>query len=159
LLLVFHVRPASQPTITGVALCHKKVGGPWTGTDHIIKRCCTNESGFVVSSDNRKKLRSAKLNGLKRKQPCATFFSRRMSFLSHNRQRQHSPCRGSWAVSILLRFIVWPEQLLRTQDTELATETTHGLPKDVPGAIANCAVRMSVEAWLQSSNSMQHSPS
>jgi len=26
----FYVCPANQPTITGVALCHKKFGGPWS---------------------------------------------------------------------------------------------------------------------------------
>jgi hypothetical protein len=28
LLLFFHVRPANQPTVTGVDLCHEKVGRP-----------------------------------------------------------------------------------------------------------------------------------
>jgi hypothetical protein len=32
LLLFFHVQPTNQPTIMGVALCHKKVGHPWSRT-------------------------------------------------------------------------------------------------------------------------------
>jgi len=32
LLLLFHVRPANQPTVPGVALCNKKVVDPWART-------------------------------------------------------------------------------------------------------------------------------
>jgi hypothetical protein len=42
--LFFHVRPANQPTITVVALCHEKFGGPCFRT-RTVK--CGTERDFV----------------------------------------------------------------------------------------------------------------
>jgi hypothetical protein len=36
-LLIFHLRPANQPTITGVELCHKKARRPWFTTTRVIR--------------------------------------------------------------------------------------------------------------------------
>jgi hypothetical protein len=35
-LLIFHVRPANQPTITGVDLCHKTFGQSWFTETRVI---------------------------------------------------------------------------------------------------------------------------
>jgi hypothetical protein len=41
-LLIFHVQPANQSTITGVDLCHKKVGRPW-----FTEKCAIPYQPFV----------------------------------------------------------------------------------------------------------------